>query len=290
MHAVRSVRPWSRRRRCREARRSFGARGRPCSCRRSARARSAPPRARRRRRDRRRRSRRSPRRRLRRPRRTLGRASRRSPHRECRSRCTGRHRRRRNEPSSLCGMRTTRPRGRVPVLRHRARAVASADRSRAAQSRGARRRGARRVGARWCVGVPLSGHRGLRRSPGDDGPRCGAGAHDVRFADDVRVRGPERADHGVRRSADRTSATVCEHERTEVMQPCSRCHRHLRFGTTTCPFCKSRRERVVSTAVAVIALASAVGTTACYGGPSKHDRAYSPPPEPSASAPASPSK
>ena len=71
-----------------------------------------------------------------------------------------------------------------------------------------------------------------------------------------------------------------EHQRIQVMKPCTRCHRHLREGATSCPFCKSRR---VATAVTAIAIAAAVGTTACYGGPSKHDRVYSPPPDPSAS-------
>jgi len=64
------------------------------------------------------------------------------------------------------------------------------------------------------------------------------------------------------------------------MLPCQRCHRHLRPDATSCPFCTAKRERAVT---AAILIAAAVGTTACYGGPSRHDRMYTPP-DPSASA------
>lgn len=69
------------------------------------------------------------------------------------------------------------------------------------------------------------------------------------------------------------------------MRTCASCRRLHRPTEATCPFCRVAPGKAIGTATLAVAIAAAVATTACYGGPSKHDRAYvEPPPEPSASA------
>lgn len=76
------------------------------------------------------------------------------------------------------------------------------------------------------------------------------------------------------------------------MHACAECRRLIRETEGVCPFCRARASagpaRIGAVTIAV-AIAASVATTACYGGPSKHDRQYTaPPPEPAPSGSVAP--